>query len=53
MFLGAVAGTIWSAASPRGAERNAVPLASGLIAGEAIVAVIIPVLVAIGLVHLR
>ncbi len=53
MFLGAVVGGIWDKASKQSAERNLVPLASGFIAGEAIVAVIVPILVAIGLVHLR
>lgn len=53
MFLGAVAGAIWSAANPKGAERHSVPLASGFIAGEAIIAVVIPILVAVGLVKLQ
>jgi putative OPT family oligopeptide transporter len=53
MFLGGVVGLLWSWRSPRNAERHIVPLASGFIAGEAIVAVIIPVLVAIGLVKLQ
>ena len=34
-------------------EQHVTPLASGFIAGEAIVAVLIPILVAIGLVHLQ
>ncbi len=53
MFLGGVTAVVWRRANPRQAERHLVPLASGFIAGEAIIAVIIPVLVAIGLVHLR
>ena len=53
MFLGAVVAWLWSLANPKQAEQHAIPLASGFIAGEAIVAVIIPILVAIGLVHLQ
>jgi uncharacterized oligopeptide transporter (OPT) family protein len=53
MFLGAVGASLWSQASPKAAERYTTPLASGFIAGEAIVAVIIPILVAIGLVTLK
>lgn len=53
MFLGAVSVSLWSQANPKAAERHAIPLASGFIAGEAIVAVIIPLLVAIGLVKLQ
>lgn len=53
MFLGAVAATAWGAASRRSAERYLVPVASGFIAGEAIVAVIVPILVALGIVALR
>lgn len=53
MFLGAVLGDIWTRVNPKHSETYQVPLASGFIAGEAIVAVIIPVLVAIGIVTLR
>jgi putative OPT family oligopeptide transporter len=53
MFLGGVAGALWSSASRKTAERIQIPLASGFIAGEAIIAVIIPILVAIGLVKLQ
>jgi uncharacterized oligopeptide transporter (OPT) family protein len=53
MFVGAVAGEIWTRVNPKHSETYQVPLASGFIAGEAIVAVIIPVLVAIGIVTLR
>ncbi len=48
MFIGAVLHTIWQAISPGTSRRLAVPLASGAIAGEAIVAVVIPLLIAIG-----
>jgi uncharacterized oligopeptide transporter (OPT) family protein len=51
MFLGGVLDRIWQRRNADTHERYSVPLASGLIAGEAIVAVIIPLLVAIGLVH--
>jgi uncharacterized oligopeptide transporter (OPT) family protein len=53
MFLGAVAGVVWSALSKRSYDRHVTPLASGFIAGEAIIAVVIPILVVIGLVHLH
>lgn len=51
MFLGGVVEAVWRRGSPATNDRYAIPLASGLIAGEAIVAVVIPLLVAIGLVH--
>ena len=53
MFLGGVAAEIWSRRDKKTAEQNLIPLASGFIAGEAIVAVIIPVLVALGIVVLQ
>jgi uncharacterized oligopeptide transporter (OPT) family protein len=53
MVLGAVIAEIWKWIRPRQAERHMVPLASGFIAGEALVAVIIPILVAVGIVTLR
>ena len=51
MFLGGVADVIWRRADRRSNELYMTPLASGLIAGEAIIAVIIPLLVVFGLVH--
>jgi uncharacterized oligopeptide transporter (OPT) family protein len=53
MFVGGVLGGLWGRVSKAGAERHLIPVASGFIAGEAIIAVVIPILVAIGLVHLR
>ncbi|HVP40093.1 MAG TPA: OPT family oligopeptide transporter [Candidatus Saccharimonadales bacterium] len=53
MFLGAVVAAGWKAASRRSADRYLVPVASGCIAGEAIVAVVVPILVAFKLVHLH
>jgi uncharacterized oligopeptide transporter (OPT) family protein len=53
MFVGAVLAELWRMASPKSQERHVTPLASGFIAGEAIVAVLIPILVAIGIVHLQ
>jgi uncharacterized oligopeptide transporter (OPT) family protein len=44
MFVGAAGGLIWMKAHPRTAKVYSIPLASGLIAGEAIMAVIVPVL---------
>ncbi len=51
LFLGGVIERVWRRRSPASNEQYMVPLASGLIAGEAIIAVVIPLLVAIGLVH--
>jgi uncharacterized oligopeptide transporter (OPT) family protein len=51
MFIGALAGWAWQRANPRSAEAYLIPLASGLIAGEAMVAVIVPVLLWLGLGH--
>lgn len=55
MFLGAVVAALWPKSKPstnNGENRTLTALASGFIAGEAIVAVIVPILVALGLVHL-
>jgi uncharacterized oligopeptide transporter (OPT) family protein len=51
MRLVGIVDRVWRRASKSSNEQYMVPLASGLIAGEAIVAVVIPLLVAIGLVH--
>jgi uncharacterized oligopeptide transporter (OPT) family protein len=51
MFFGGVIERVWRRKNAASNEQYMVPLASGLIAGEAIVAVVIPLLVAIGLVH--
>jgi len=48
MFLGGVGDFAWSKAHAESHKRYAIPLASGCIAGEALVAVIIPLLVLIG-----
>ncbi|MBI5836577.1 MAG: OPT/YSL family transporter [Candidatus Eisenbacteria bacterium] len=53
MFLGAVAASGWRAGSKKTADVYMVPVASGCIAGEAIVAVVIPILVGVGLVKLH
>jgi uncharacterized oligopeptide transporter (OPT) family protein len=53
MFLGALAATAWGKLARQSAERYLVPVASGFIAGEALVAVVVPILVALGIVHLR
>ena len=51
MFIGGIVDTIWRRANHRSNELYMTPLASGLIAGEAIVAVIVPLLVIFGVVH--
>ena len=50
MFLGSVVDTIWRRVDRASNTSYMVPLASGLIAGEAIVAVVIPLLVALGVI---
>ena len=41
IFLGSIGGLIWNRTSPKTAAAFQVPLASGLIAGEALMAVIL------------
>ncbi len=53
MFLGGTAGEIWKKLARRSYDSNVTPVASGFIAGEAIIAVLIPILVAIGIVKLQ
>lgn len=48
MVLGGFVQWLWSKINAPSANRYSAPLASGLIAGEAIVAVLIPLLIAIG-----
>lgn len=47
-ILGGVAQLIWAKVSPRTEAEYRIPLASGLIAGEAIIAVVLAILAAIG-----
>jgi uncharacterized oligopeptide transporter (OPT) family protein len=47
MVLGSLLMSLWRRLDRRTAEKYAMPLASGLIAGEAIVAVVIPLLIAL------
>ncbi|HZZ89886.1 MAG TPA: OPT family oligopeptide transporter [Caulobacteraceae bacterium] len=49
MFLGAVVGAIWLTRHPHSAGRYLIAVASGFIAGEALVAVIAPLLIALGI----
>ncbi|HET7225835.1 MAG TPA: OPT family oligopeptide transporter [Candidatus Eisenbacteria bacterium] len=53
MFLGGLIGFAWEKAKPDNARRHTIPLASGFIAGEAIVAVLIPILVTLHVVKLQ
>jgi len=46
MCIGGVLFSLWNRADKKSADRLAMPLASGLIAGEAIMAIIIPALIA-------
>lgn len=48
IFVGAVLGAIWMIVARRSASVYMVPLASGFIAGEALVAVLVPVLLYFG-----
>ncbi len=50
MFIGALGGWIWARAKRKSYDAYSTPLASGLIAGEAIIAVLVPLLVALGIV---
>jgi len=52
IFLGALMDTIWAKVAREHHDRYAIPVASGLIAGEALVAVVIPLLVTVGLMAL-
>ena len=52
IFLGALADWIWERTKPQSHQRYSIAIASGFIAGEAIVAVIIPLLVTLGLMKL-
>jgi uncharacterized oligopeptide transporter (OPT) family protein len=49
MFIGGLLQLLWERAHKPSADRLSVPLASGLIAGEAIVAVLIPLLILAGI----
>ena len=53
MFTGAAVGEIWKKVNRAGYEARMVPVAAGFIAGEAIIAVLIPILVSIGILHLQ
>ncbi|MDE2039277.1 MAG: OPT/YSL family transporter [Elusimicrobia bacterium] len=53
MFLGSVVEIVWGKLHKKSHQRHLVPLASGFIAGEAIVAVVAPILVALGLLSLK
>ena len=46
LFVGGVGGAIWQKVRPKSAASYLIPLASGFIAGEAMIAVIVPVLLA-------
>jgi uncharacterized oligopeptide transporter (OPT) family protein len=50
MFFGGVIEKVWKKRNRSSYRSYMIPLASGLIAGEAIVAVVIPLLVALGFV---
>lgn len=51
MVLGGIVMSLWTRVNKQSAGKLAMPLASGLIAGEAVMAIVIPVLIAIGLVR--
>jgi len=52
IFLGALGDWVWAKLAPEQHQRYSIPVASGLIAGEALVAVVIPLLVTLGLMRL-
>jgi uncharacterized oligopeptide transporter (OPT) family protein len=49
ILVGAIFGALWVAIAPRSAAVYLIPLASGFIAGEALIAIIVPVLLWLGL----
>ncbi len=49
IFVGAVFGAVWMMTAKRSAAIYMIPLASGFIAGEALIAVLVPVLIWLGL----
>jgi uncharacterized oligopeptide transporter (OPT) family protein len=49
MVIGGLLLSLWRKVDRKGADSLAMPLASGLIAGEALVAIVIPIFVALGL----
>ncbi len=49
MFIGGVIGAIWQRTNKPSSETYLVPLASGFIAGEALIAVLVPLILALGL----
>jgi putative OPT family oligopeptide transporter len=49
MFLGGLGAVIWQKVDQPRCEKYLVPLASGFISGEALMAVIIPILIAVGI----
>jgi uncharacterized oligopeptide transporter (OPT) family protein len=51
IFVGGVLGFLWMAIAPQSAKTYLVPLASGFIAGEALIAVLVPVLLMSGFGH--
>jgi uncharacterized oligopeptide transporter (OPT) family protein len=51
IFVGGVIGALWMAIAPQSARTYMVPLASGFIAGEALIAVLVPVLLMSGFGH--
>jgi len=53
MFVGASLGELWRMAKSRNYTLHAIPLASGLIAGEALIATLIPIAVAARIVPLQ
>ena len=49
MFVGGLVDWIWRKLDPRSSEFYAIPIASGFIAGDALVAVILPILYVLGI----
>jgi uncharacterized oligopeptide transporter (OPT) family protein len=50
MVLGGILMSMWNRADRKSADKLSMPLASGLIAGEAVMAIVIPVLIALKLI---
>ena len=52
-MVGGLALSAWQKLDFRGADKLGMPLASGLIAGEALMAIVVPVLIALHLISAR
>jgi uncharacterized oligopeptide transporter (OPT) family protein len=52
MFVGGIIAKVWTTGSPQTSKSYMIPLASGFIAGEALVAVVVPLLILLGILRM-